>query len=221
MANSSLMYQYISINYCFQYFYMHCNFFIYVFIFLLKLYNCLMEKEVKICKFCKRENYIDNSKCLHCGRFSPSEGTREPESAPTVKRPEAAIQVEHLKLIPAITLLISLFLPWLSWFVVRLTAFDIADFFNMAARMSGRSTLSMVLIQILIYIIPVGCAIFIFRSLTGRSIKITGIITGVLPILVFILVVSQPTAVLRMVSIGFILALLSGIALISISAKES
>ncbi|MCK5004254.1 MAG: hypothetical protein KAS21_04160 [Candidatus Aminicenantes bacterium] len=179
-----------------------------------------MDNETKLCKFCKRENYVDNSKCLHCGRFFPSEGTREPESAPTVKRPEAAIQVEHLKLIPVIILLISLFLPWLSWFVVRLTAFDIADFFNMAARMSGRSTLSMVLIQILIYMIPVGCGIFIFRSLTNRSIKTTGIVTGILPILVFLLVISQPTAILRMVSIGFLLALLSGIALISISVKE-
>ena len=183
-------------------------------------YNIVMDNETKICKFCKSENYIDNSKCLHCGRFFPSEGTREPESAPTVKRPEAAIQVEHLKLTPVIILLISLFLPWLSWFVVRLTAFDIANFFNMAARMSGRSTLSMVLIQIFIYMIPVGCGIFIFRSLTNRSIKITGIVTGVLPILVFLLVISQPTAILRMISIGFLLALLSGIALISISVKE-
>jgi len=86
--------------------------------------------------------------------------------------------------------------------------------------MSGRSTLSMVLIQIFIYMIPVGCGIFIFRSLTNRSIKTTGIVTGILPILVFLLVISQPTAILRMISIGFILALLSGIALISISVKE-
>ena len=179
-----------------------------------------MDKETKICKFCQRENYIDNSKCLHCGRVFPSDGIREPEKANLARSSEAAIKVEHLKFIPAITLLISLFLPWLSWFVVRLTAFDIAEFFNMAARMAGRSTLSMVLIQVLIYMIPVGCGVFIFRALTGRTIKTTGIITGVLPILVFILVVSQPTAVLRMVSIGFILALLSGIALIFISAKD-
>jgi len=180
-----------------------------------------MDNETKLCEFCKRENYADNSKCLHCGRVFPSEGIREPESVHTVRRPDAVIQVEHLKLIPVITLLISLFLPWLSWFVVRLTAFDIAEFFNLAARMAGRSTLSMLLIQVLIYIIPVGCGIFIFRSLTGRTIKTTGVVTGILPFLVFLLIISQPTAVMRMVSIGSILALLSGIALISISLKES
>ena len=180
-----------------------------------------MADETKTCKFCNRENFIDNSKCVHCGRFFPSDNLENsrPEQ-PTAGRPDPALNVEHLKLIPAITLLISLFLPWLSWFVVRLTAFDMANFFNLSARMAGRTTLSMGAIRILIYLIPVGCVIFIFRSLTGRTIKTTGIITGTLPLIVFLLAISQPTAVLRMVSIGFIISILSGIALIAITVKE-
>ena len=179
-----------------------------------------MDNETKICKFCNSENYISNPKCVHCGRFFPSDGTIKPETRPPVRNSDPAIKVEHLKLIPSITLLISLFLPWLSWFVVRLTAFDIASFFNLSARMSGRSTLSMTLIQIFIYMIPLGCVVFIFRSLTGRTIKMTGILTGTLPILIFLLVMAQPTEVLRMISIGFILAIISGISLIFISVKE-
>ena len=180
-----------------------------------------MDQQTKMCKYCNMENFIANKKCLHCGRYFPSERVRNgrPESPPA-RRPDPVLNVEHLKVIPAITLLISLFLPWLAWFVVRLNAFDILNFFNLSARMAGRSTLSMGAIKLLIYLIPAGCIIYIFRSLTGRTIKTTGIITGTLPLIVFIMVISQPTAILKMVSIGFILSILSGIALISISAKE-
>jgi len=181
-----------------------------------------MEKQTKICKYCNKENFVDNRKCLHCSRYFPTDtgGPDLRRSIPKVHRPDPVLRVEHLKLIPAITLAISLFLPWLSWFVVRLTAFDIAGFFNLSARMAGRTTITMGVIQVCIYLIPAGCAVFIFRALTGRTIKATGIVTGVLPLLVFLLVISQPTSILRMVSFGFILAIFSGIALIVISLKE-
>lgn len=179
-----------------------------------------MNQQTKFCRYCHSENFMDNIKCIHCGRYFPSDGKVLPNKNPGAGRPDPALNVEHLKLIPAIILLISLFLPWLAWFIVRLNAFDIANFFNLSARMAGRSTLSMGAVKILIYLIPVGCAVFIFRSLTGRTIKTTGIVTGILPLIVFLLVISQPTAILKMVSIGFILSILSGIALISISAKE-
>ncbi len=180
-----------------------------------------MELQTKLCKFCNRENFIDNSKCLHCGRYFPKDSGNLPGPEPRKPgRPDPALNVEHLKLIPAITLLISLFLPWLAWFVVKLNAFDIARFFNLSARMAGRSTLSMGAIKILIYMIPVGCAIYIFRSLAGRSVKMSGIITGILPVIIFLLVITQPTTIIKMVSIGFITAILSGIAMITLSVKE-
>ncbi len=180
-----------------------------------------MNKEMKICKFCKHENYYDNSKCVHCGRFfTVDDPTIDPLKNNSETISNSPTKNDYLKLIPPIALLISLFLPWLSWFIVKISAFDIGNFIRVSIRIADRSTLSLSLIQIFIYMIPIGSIFFIFRSITGQTIKVTGIITGSLPILILVLTLTQTTELLQMVSAGFIIAVFSGIALISISVKK-
>ena len=179
-----------------------------------------MDQQTKICKYCNRENFIDNSKCLHCGRYFYSDNMGKSKDINKVGKIPSSINIEKFKLIPPIALLISLFLPWLSIFIMRITAFDIATFFSMTASVPGGGNLAMTVTRIMIYMIPVGCIIFIFRSLTDRSLRIVGTITGLFPILIFFFLLSQSPEIIKMLSLGFIIALISGISLIILSSKE-
>lgn len=176
-----------------------------------------MDENTKNCSYCGRPNYIDNNKCIHCGRFFLLDDKLQPISE---KPSRNGFSFSNFELVPPIVLLISLFLPWFSVLILKLSAFDIAKLFRMTLNMARQSDPVISLINILIYLIPVGCIAVIIFSIQQKSIRNIGVITGSLPILIFILLLSKGTGFFRLMGIGLIIAIFSGIAMILVSIRN-
>jgi len=176
-----------------------------------------MEGNTKNCKFCGKENFLDNNKCIHCGRFFVSDEKSQPVR---LKQSRNDFFSSNFELIPPIVLLISLFLPWFSVFILQMSAFDIAKLFRMTLNMARQSDPVISLINILIYLIPVGCISVIIFSIKQKNTRMIGVITGSLPITISILLIFKGTGLLKIIGIGLIIAIISGVAMIIISLKN-
>ncbi|MBA4150147.1 MAG: hypothetical protein H0X66_18725 [Verrucomicrobia bacterium] len=91
------------------------------------------------------------------------------ESTTSAVQENGSINHSQLLTFCAAGLLICFFLPWINFFGLNLSGFDFA-------KQGGKG--------LLLWSIPIFCAITIFATLTKRNAKITGQLTGALPFFV-------------------------------------
>jgi len=176
-----------------------------------------MPEEIKLCKYCKHENIKSNVKCVHCGRFFLDGTTPEKEA---IQKKSVDIDSQKIVLLPTILLVISLFLPWMSVFFFKMSAFDMAKLSDLASQYGGRGDITITLVKIIIYLIPVGSIVTGYFVFKGRSVAAIGRITGSLPIFITLILFLKSPEFFRMIDIGLILSVISGIAMIILSRSE-
>ncbi len=179
-----------------------------------------MQPYVKRCKYCNGENLQDTEKCTHCGRFFVVPTKPAKRSAANL---EAADWIKNPVVISAVVLFISLFLEWLSVGFAGANAFVLAKGFGAIARASakfgGGFTLS--LARAFILLIPAGCAVTLFMVITGRSYRLSGILTGALPLAIFLVLQMEVMGQLTsFIGGGFILAILAGAVMIYFARRK-
>ncbi len=172
----------------------------------------------KVCPHCREVNPADARECRGCGRyFIRLPGGEPPPRAPGVDA------FREPAVISALVLLVSLFLPWFSLLIFSFSAVQLLGLSREAAgpnmRVGGVATLAMV--RLLIALIPVGCLAVIVLAMRGVAARLAGILTGLLPLGVFFILLLQSTAVVNVMGAGFVIAIISGLALTAFSRRES
>ncbi len=173
-----------------------------------------MASDGKVCVYCREVNPVEARECRNCGRyFIRRPGAERIDESPgleALKKPEV---------ICALLLLVSLFLPWFSLMIFSLSAVQLLGLFKGVGSSSigyrGGATLA--LARLLIALIPVGCLAIAFIALRGGSAILIGKLTGLLPLIVFMLFLVQGTEFVSMMGAGFVIAILAGLGLFAFS----
>jgi len=115
--------------------------------------------------------------------------------------------------------LVSLFLPWFTILIFSLSAVQLLGLFKGVGASSMRygAGATLALARLLIALIPVGCVAVIAIALRGSSAILIGKITGLLPLVVFLLFFVQGSNVLSVMGAGFVIAILAGLGLFAFS----
>jgi hypothetical protein len=177
-----------------------------------------MTSEGKVCVHCREVNPADARECRNCGRFFIQ--------PPGARRGGDALGAEALKqpaVICALLLFVSLFLPWFTVLIFSLSAIQLLGILHSAGdpalRFGGNATLA--LARFFIALIPAGCLAVILFALRGTSLILVGKLTGLLPLLVFLLFFVQSSGVLNMMGAGFVIAILAGLGLFAFSRGQA
>ena len=173
-----------------------------------------MASDGKVCVHCREVNPVDARECRNCGRyFIRRPGAERVDDTPGL---EALKQPEVLC---ALVLIVSLFLPWFTVMIFSLSAVQFLGIFKgMGSSSIGyRGGATLALTRFLIALIPVGCLTVVLIALRGGSAILIGKLTGLLPIVVFLLFFVQSTNVVSMMGAGFVIAILAGLGLIAFS----
>lgn len=166
-----------------------------------------MNEYLKTCKYCKEVNEADEKLCKKCGRVLISitkSGTDGSSVSEVIKNPV---------IITSVVLFFSLFLPWFSAAFFKFSAFDVAKLYKMVSQFSGGSGSVYSLVNILIYVIPVGCITVVVMTFMEKDITAVGTVTGALPLVVFIILFILNTNIISAMGIGFHVSIISGITL--------
>lgn len=177
----------------------------------------MVQSYVKRCKYCNGENLQDAEKCSHCGRFfvvptKPQKGGGA--------RLDVAEWIKNPVLISAVVLFVSLFFDWVSG---GANAFTLIKGFGLYVKMTARSGggFMISLARAFIILIPVGCVMTVFFLVTGRSYRMSGILTGALPLATFLaLQIEFIGHLTSFMAGGFFLAIISGGALAYFARRE-
>lgn len=169
-----------------------------------------MASEGKVCVHCREVNPVDARECRNCGRYFIHRPGAEPAAAPPGL--EALQQPATLC---ALVLLVSLFLPWFTILIFSLSAVQLLGLFGGAGASSMRYSAgaTLALARLFIALIPVGCAAVILFALRGGSAILIGKLTGLLPLVVFLLFFVQSPNVVSVMGAGFVVAILAGLGL--------
>jgi hypothetical protein len=169
-----------------------------------------MASEGKVCVHCREVNPVDARECRQCGRYF----IHRPGADPVAESPglEALRQPSVLC---SLVLLVSLFLPWFTVLIFSLSAVQLVGLFKGvgASGMSYGAGATLALARVFIVLIPVGCAAVILSALRGRSAILVGKLTGLLPLVVFLLFFVQSANVVSVMGAGFVVAILAGLGL--------
>jgi len=173
-----------------------------------------MASNGKVCVHCREVNPVDARECRNCGRyFIQRPGSGRDDDSPGL---EALKQPEVLC---ALVLIVSLFLPWFTILFFSLSAVQLLGLFQGAgaSSMSFGAGATLALARLFIVMIPVGCLTVILFALRGNSAILIGKITGLLPLVVFMLFFVQGSNVVNMMGAGFVVAILAGLGLFAFS----
>jgi len=169
-----------------------------------------MASEGKVCVHCREVNPADARECRNCGRYFIHR--------PGAERATESPGLEALKqpaVLCALVLLVSLFLPWFTILIFSLSAVQLLGLFQGVGASSMRygAGATLALARLFIALIPVGCAAVILFALRGGYAILVGKITGLLPLVVFLLFFVQGSGVLNVMGAGFVIAILAGLGL--------
>ena len=139
-----------------------------------------MNEYIKTCKYCGEINESHEKLCKKCGRVIVSIQKQSSEN-------QILESIRSPVVIACVVLFFSLFLPWFAWGYMSVNAFLVAKFFRLVSQFSGGSGSIYSLINILIYIIPIGCIGVVVITFLNGDVGLIGTITGALPVLVMIL----------------------------------
>jgi len=176
-----------------------------------------MASNGKVCVHCREVNPIDARECRNCGRYfihrPGAQRADEPPGLEALKQPAVLC---------ALVLLVSLFLPWFTILIFSLSAVQLLGLFKGVGASSMRygAGATLALARLLIALIPVGCIAVIAIALRGSSAILIGKITGLLPLVVFLLFFVQGSNVLSVMGAGFVIAILAGLGLFAFSRGE-
>jgi ribosomal protein L40E len=176
-----------------------------------------MANEGKVCVHCREVNPVDARECRNCGRYfihrPGAERAAEPPGLEALKQPATLC---------ALVLLVSLFLPWFTILIFSLSAVQLLGLFGGAGASSMRygAGATLALARLFIALIPVGCAAVILFALRGGSAILIGKLTGLLPLVVFLLFFVQSSNVVSVMGAGFVVAILAGLGLFVFSRGE-
>ena len=171
-----------------------------------------MGLQSKVCQSCKEVNPIDARECRSCGRYFIAAAEKPATASP-------ADAITQPVVICTAILVLSLFLPWFSVLMFSATAVQIMSL-SKDAGLSIRAGGLFKLTQVLFYLLPVGCITIFVQAARGAGLRLAGTVTGALPAAIFILMLLQNSQVLNVMGVGFVLAILAGIALIVFSRRE-
>ena len=173
-----------------------------------------MASDGKVCVYCREVNPVDARECRNCGRyFIRRPGAERVSDSPGVevlKQPEVLC---------ALVLFVSLFLPWFTVLIFSLSAVQLLGLFKGVGGSSSSygSGATLALARFLIALIPAGCLAVILIALRGGSAILIAKLTGLLPLVVFLLFFIQGTNVVSMMGAGFVIAILAGLGLFAFS----
>ena len=176
-----------------------------------------MAGDSKMCVHCRELNPADARECRNCGRYFIHR--------PGAVRVEDTPGLEALKqpaVLCALVLLVSLFLPWFTVLIFSLSAVQLLGLFQGAgaAGMRYGAGATLALARLFIALIPLGCAAVLLLAWRGRYAILIGKITGLLPLVVFLLFFVQSSNVVSVMGAGFVVAILAGLGLFAFSRGE-
>ena len=169
-----------------------------------------MASDGKVCVHCREVNPVDARECRNCGRYfihrPGAARAADPPGLEALKQPEVLC---------ALVLLVSLFLPWFTILIFSLSAIQLLGLFtgSGASGMRYGAGATLALARLFIALIPVGCLAVIVFALRGGSAILIGKLTGLLPLVVFLLFFVQGSNVLSVMGAGFVVAILAGLGL--------
>jgi hypothetical protein len=178
-----------------------------------------MTDYIKTCKHCGEINESQYSLCNKCGRVL-SEVTKPGKGGGGDSRNQLIEVVKNPVVISTVILFFSLFLPWFSSMLIKFNAFQVAKIFKMVSAFTTGGGGIYSLVNLMIYLIPIGCVVAIVIMFLGGDVSLFGTITGSLPVAVFILLMIISTSFLRGIGFGFIIAMISGINLVVFSRRD-
>jgi hypothetical protein len=177
-----------------------------------------MASEGKICVHCREVNPADARECRSCGRyFIHRPGGERSGDAPGLEA------LKQPAVLCALVLLVSLFLPWFTILIFSLSAVQLLGLFKGvgASSVSYGAGATLALARLFIALIPVGCFAVILLARRGSYAILIGKLTGLLPVIVFLLFFLQNTSVLSVMGAGFVIAILAGLGLFTFSRGAS
>jgi hypothetical protein len=169
-----------------------------------------MASEGKACVHCREVNPVDARECRNCGRYF----IHRPGAAPGTE-PPGLEALRQPAVLCALVLLVSLFLPWFTILIFSLSAVQLLGLFRGvgASGMRYGAGATLALARLFIALIPAGCVAVILLAWRGRYAILIGKITGLLPLVVFLLFFVQSPDVVSMMGAGFVAAILAGLGL--------
>ncbi len=173
-----------------------------------------MASDGKVCVHCRELNPIDARECRNCGRyFIHRPGAARVDDSPGLEA------LKQPAVLCALVLLVSLFLPWFTILIFSLSAVQLLGLFQGAGVSSMRygAGATLALARLFIALIPVGCFAVILLALRGSYAILIGKITGLLPLVVFLLFFAQSSNVVSVMGAGFVVAILAGLGLFAFS----
>jgi len=173
-----------------------------------------MTAQTKVCQSCQEVNPIDARECRSCGRYFIA--------APRRSQPYPLDEaLKQPTVICAAILLLALFLPWFSLLFFNISAIQIIGLSKETGGLSMQAGGLFTWIKVCLYLIPIGCVAVFVLSLRGAWPRPIGILTGSLPLAIFIPLFLKSTDMVSFMGAGFIIAILAGIGLIVFSLRES
>lgn len=172
-----------------------------------------MGLQSKVCQSCKEVNPADARECRSCGRYFIAAAGRPAAASPAEAITQPAV-------ICTAVLVLSLFLPWFSVLMFSATAVQVMSLSKDAGGLSIRAGGLFKLTLALFYLLPVGCIAIFVLAIRAASLRLACTLTGALPLAIFILMLLQSSEVLNVMGVGFVVAILAGIALIIFSRRE-